>query len=77
MTARIKRLILIIAMDELREKLKIFMAHYDLTIKDIAKRINRTPWTVWRFLNNKTKPHLRTEYKIRELVGETDLSKKS
>lgn len=70
MTARIKRLIFIIAMDELREKLKIFMAHYDFTIQDIAKRIKRDPRTVWLFLNNKTKPHPRTEYRIRELVGD-------
>lgn len=59
---------LIIAMDDLIEKLKVFMAHYDLTIQDIAKRINRNPWTVWRFLNKKTKPHSRTEYRIRKLI---------
>jgi len=62
-------------MDELRKKLRIFMAKYDFTIQDIAKRIKRDPRTIWLFLHDKVTPNSRTEIRLRELVGEMDLSK--
>lgn len=55
-------------MNNLSEKLKIFMAEKDLTIEDIAKKIERNPRTIWLFLHNKVKPHSRTEYRIRQLI---------
>lgn len=56
-------------MIELIEQLKIFMAEHDLTIKDVAKRIERNPRTIWQFLHGKVKPHSRTEYRIRKLIN--------
>lgn len=57
-------------LDKLREKLKIFMASYDLTIQDIARRIKRDQRTIWLFLHKVGNPNSRTEYRIRELIGE-------
>ena len=57
-------------MDEIVEKLKQFMADYDLTIDDIARKINRNPRTIWLFLHQKVKPQDRTLYKIKRLLGE-------
>lgn len=57
-------------MNELVEKLKFFMAERDLTIKDVAGLIKKHPKTVWQFLNEKVKPHNRTAYKIKKLLGE-------
>lgn len=57
-------------MNDLVEKLKFFMADRDLTIQDVADRIKRNPRTVWQFLNEKVKPHDRTVYKIKKLLGE-------
>jgi len=57
-------------MNNLVEKLKFFMAERDLTIQDVANRIKRNPRTVWQFLNEKVKPHDRTVYKIKKLLGE-------
>lgn len=59
-------------MNELRERLKIFMAEHDFTIEDIAKKIERSPKTIWQFLHNKVKPHSRTEYRIRKLIKTND-----
>lgn len=55
-------------MNDLVEELKIFMADNDFTIENIAKKINRTPRTVWRFLHKEVKPQSRTEYRIRRLI---------
>lgn len=57
-------------MNELREKLKNFMGERDLPIKKVAILIDRHPLTVWKFLNNKTKPHNQTIYRIKKLIGE-------
>ena len=59
-------------METLREKLKAFMGERDLTVEGIAILINRHPLTVWKFLRGKTKPHDRTLYKIKKLIGETN-----
>jgi len=56
-------------LNELIEKLKIFMAQHDLTLQDVAKKINRDPKTVWLFLHNQVRPHSTTEYRIRDLVS--------
>lgn len=57
-------------MDELIEKLKFFMAERDLTIQDLATLVNKHPKTIWQFLHQKVKPHDRTLYKIKKLIGE-------
>jgi len=57
-------------MNNLREKLKVFMGERDLSIKEVAILVNRHPLTIWKFLNNKTKPHDQTIYKIKKLIGE-------
>ena len=56
-------------MNETVEKLKIFMAERDLTIQEIATLIDRNPKTIWQFLHQKVKPHDRTFYKIKKLIG--------
>jgi len=55
-------------MENLIEELKVFMADNDFTIEDIAKKIDRNPRTILRFLHNEIKPHFRTEYRIRKLI---------
>ena len=57
------------AHEQLVEKLKFFMAEKDLTIKDVARLIERNPATVWAFLHQKVKPQDRTFYRIKKLVG--------
>ena len=57
-------------MDKLIEKLKFFMAEKDLTIQDVAILINKQPKTIWQFLHQKVKPHDRTLYKIKKLLGD-------
>lgn len=54
---------------KIREALRKFMAEKDLTITEVARLINRSPWTVWGFLNGKTKkPHFRTLIRISQLI---------
>jgi len=59
-------------MNETIENLKAFMAERDLTIKEIATLVNRNPKTIWLFLHQKVKPHDRTLYKIKKLIGENN-----
>lgn len=59
---------LVITMDDLREQLKNYMAEKDLTINEVAKIINRTSRTVFRFLHGQTIPRFQTEYKIKRLI---------
>lgn len=55
--------------DELIKKLKAFMAKKNLTIEEISVLIEKDPKTVWQFLHQKVKPHDRTIYRIKKLVG--------
>ena len=57
-------------MKELKDSLKDFMGEGDLTIKDVAKLLDRHPLTIWKFLRGKTSPRDQTIYKIRKLIGE-------
>jgi len=57
-------------MEELREKLKMFMAENDLTLEQVARSINRETRTIWRFLHGVGRPNIRTEYRIRKLVSD-------
>ena len=57
-------------MNELVEKLKLFMEEKHLSIHDVAILIKKNPSTVWKFLHQKVKPHDRTIYKIKKLLGE-------
>lgn len=56
--------------DMLVEKLKFFMAEKGFTIHDVAIFIKKDPKTVWQFLQKKVKPHDRTIYRIKKLVGD-------
>jgi len=57
-------------MEKIIERLKFFKAERNLTIEEIAKLIDKDPKTVWQFLNQKTRPHSNTLYKIKKLLGE-------
>jgi transcriptional regulator with XRE-family HTH domain len=55
-------------MEDLKEKLKEYMAAKDITLEAVAAKIGRNPKTVWRFLHDYPM-HFRTLYRIRRLVG--------
>jgi hypothetical protein len=55
--------------DALREQLKDYMGIHDLTVSDVAKKLNRQPLAIWSFLRKGTKPHFALEAKIKRLVG--------
>lgn len=55
-------------MEDLKEKLKEYMAARDLTLLEVAIKIGRNPRTVWRFLNDEGPVHFRTLYRIKRLV---------
>ena len=56
-------------MQETRNRLKDYMGKHDLSIKAVAKLLDRHPLTIWKFLNGKTsKPHDQTIYKIEKLT---------
>jgi len=56
-------------MNDTKERLKRYMGEHDLSIKAVAKLLDRHPLTIWRFLNGKTsKPHDQTIYKIEKLT---------
>jgi len=57
-------------MNDLRNNLIAFMGERDLSITDVARLINRSPLTVWKFLRKKTNPHDQTLYRIKKLIGE-------
>ncbi len=57
-------------MDKLVEELKFCMAENNLTIKDVAIYVRKDPKTIWQFLRKKVKPHDRTTYSIKKLLGE-------
>jgi len=57
-------------MQDTKERLKNYMGEHDLSIKAVAKLLDRHPLTIWRFLNGKTTPHDQTVYKIHKLIGE-------
>jgi len=61
-------------MNELRELLRTFMGERDLSVKEVAILINRSPLTVWKFLRGKTNPHDQTLYKIKKLIGENHVT---
>ena len=56
-------------LDTLREQLKEYMGVHDLTVADLAKKLDRQPLSIWSFLRKGTKPHFALEYKIRRLVA--------
>ena len=57
-------------MNELIERLKFFMAEKDLSIEDVAILIKKDTKTIWQFLHKKVKPHDRTIYSIKRLLGD-------
>ena len=55
--------------DGLREQLKNYMGAHDLSVAQVAKKLQRQPLTIWSFLRKGTKPHFALEAKIRRLVA--------
>jgi len=55
-------------MTDTRERLKNYMGEHDLSIRAVAKLLDRHPLTIWKFLNGKTTPHDQTIYKIDKLT---------
>ena len=55
-------------MQETRNRLKDYMGKHDLSIRAVAKLLDRHPLTIWKFLNGKTTPHNQTIYKIEKLT---------
>lgn len=55
-------------MEEIREKLKAFMAEKDLSVAEVANMLGRSQMAIWKFLRGKTRPRFQTIYRIIKLI---------
>lgn len=42
---------------------------YGMSLQEISNKTNLSTLTIWNFFNNKVKPNIRTEYKIKKGIG--------
>lgn len=56
-------------LNDLREKLRIFMGENDFTLDDIAEKVGRNRMTIHRFLKGAIIPNDRTLYRIKKLTA--------
>ena len=57
-------------MEELRKRLRQFLNERDMRLFQAANLLKCSVGTLSKFLNGKTNPNSRIEYRIKKLIGE-------